>query len=119
MNAWHAGELMVRNPRQPTKEPSGKIVIDIANRGENNVEVVEQPFGGRRRGLSDRCVVRQRRVGGSECSRVFAKGLEVRAGTAAPPERNREQGGQAPCMLLKWLNPEEFDFTGRGTSHRG
>src|SRR5690606_7204209 len=54
-----AGELVRGDGRQPTVERGWKIVSDVAGGGRDRVEVVEQPFGGGRRGLAPPRVVRQ------------------------------------------------------------
>src|SRR5439155_13672776 len=87
-------------------------------RGENDVEVVEQPLGGGRRRLSAFCVVGQRRVDLSKRVRVLAQSLQMRA-AAAPSHGNGEQGGQPSRVLLERFNSKELDSPLRRTGDAG
>ncbi len=44
-----------------------QIVLNVANRSQDNVEVVEQPFGGRRHRLPALCVLGQSGVDDQRC----------------------------------------------------
>src|SRR5439155_11643138 len=99
-----------------------QVVMNIAERGENDVEVVEQPLGGGGRRLSAFGVVGQRRVHLSKRVRMLAQSLQVRA-AAASAQGNGEQGGQPPRVLLERFNSKELDSPLRrrgnaGVTHR-
>ena len=48
VDARSARELIRRDPWKPFEETGRQVVLDIAERGDDDVEVVEQPLGGRR-----------------------------------------------------------------------
>ena len=52
VNPRHAGELVGGDPRQPPEERRRQVVMDVAQCGNDHVEVVEQPFCRRRRGFA-------------------------------------------------------------------
>ena len=54
VDAWKPGELVGRDPRQPPVERRRQIVADVAGGRRDDVEVVEQPLGRRRRLLAGR-----------------------------------------------------------------
>ena len=83
VNARQAGELVGGDPRQPPEERRRQIVVNVAQRGENDVEVVEQPLRRRRRGFAAFGVVGQRRVDLAK-ARDVREVLDMRA-AAAPP----------------------------------
>ena len=70
VDARQAGELVGGDPRQPPEERRRQIVMDVAQRGDDDVEVVEQPLGRGRRGFAALGVVGQRRVDAGEGSAV-------------------------------------------------
>ena len=65
-------------------------MMNVAKRRQHDVEIVEQPFGRRRRRLPAVGVVDERGVGLSQRARVLTESLQVRRGAAASAERNRE-----------------------------
>ena len=84
VDARQPGELVGGDARQPAEEGRREIVLDVARRGGDDVEVVEQPLGGRRHRLAAR-VLRERGVD-------LAQGLHVRlelAQVRAPLPRRR------------------------------
>ena len=119
VDARQARELVGSDPREPPKERGRQIVMDIAERGENDVEVVEQPLGRRRRRLSALRVVGQRRVDLSKRARMLAQSLQVRAAVTAPARGNGEQGGQPPRVLFERFNSKELDRPWRRTGDAG
>ena len=47
-NPGQAGELICRNPRQSAEKRWREVVLDVAQRREDDVEIVEEPFRCRR-----------------------------------------------------------------------
>ena len=52
VDARQAGELVRGDSRQPLEIRRRQVVLDVAGRGRDDVEIVEQPFGRRRDGLA-------------------------------------------------------------------
>ena len=77
VDAWKAGELVGRDPRQALVERRRQIVADVACRRRDDVEVVEQPLGRRRRLLAAARVfseARRRPAAARACARRAAAG---------------------------------------------
>ena len=79
VDARQAGELVGRDPRQSRKNAGRQVVVDVAERRDDDVEVVEQPLGGGRRRLSAFRVVGERGID--------ALAASARAGAAASGAR--------------------------------
>ena len=90
--------------------------MDVAQRGDDHVEVVEEPLGRGRRGLAAFGVVGQRSVHLAKDSRVLTEALQVHAAAAARAPGDGEQRRQSPRMLLEPLETEEFDRSWRTRS---
>ena len=108
IDARQTGELVSRDPREPAKEASRQIVMNVAQGGQDDVEIVEQPLGGGRRRFAFCRVASQCRVDVTKSPRVLANLLQMRA-AASVLRRDREQRGQSPRMLFQRLNAEQFD----------
>ena len=78
VDARQAGELVGRDDWQPLEERGRQIVLDVARGGGDDVEVVEQPFGGRRPLLAKPGVIGQRDVDLSQRAHVRVKPVQVR-----------------------------------------
>ena len=109
VDARQAGELVGGDLGKPPEKPGRQVVTNIAERRKNDVEVVEQPFGGRGRRFSALRVVCQRRIDPSKRVCMVAQALQVCAAAAASARRNGEQGGQPPRVLLERFNSKELD----------
>src|SRR5262249_31380352 len=110
-----AGELVGRDPWKPTEERRREVMMNVAQRRQHDVEIVEQPLGRGRRRLSAFGVVDERGIDLSKRERVLTKFLQVGRAAAALAERHSEQRGQAPRMFLERLDPEQLYPTGRWT----
>ena len=82
VDARQPGELVGGDARKPLEERRREIVMDVARRGRDDVEVVEQPFGGRRHRLLAR-VFGERRVDAAQRAHVAFELPQVRAAAAA------------------------------------
>ena len=92
VNAGESGELVGGDARKPLEERRREIVMDVACGGRDDVEVVEQPFGGGRHRLLPR-VVGERRVDLAQRAHVLLELPQVGAAAAALP---RAQSRAAP-----------------------
>ena len=107
VDAGQAGELVGRDAGQPPEERRREIVMDIARGGRDDVEVVEQPFGGGRHRFLPR-VVRERRIDVAQRAHVVLELAQVGAAAAPASGRNREQRREPAGMLLQQLDAEQF-----------
>ena len=77
IDARETGEFVRGDPGQATEERRRQVVLDIAERRQDDVEVVEEPFSrGRRRFLAG-CVFGKRRVHLAKRRLVLADGFQV------------------------------------------
>jgi hypothetical protein len=82
--------------------------MDVVRGCRDDVEVVEQPFGGGGHRLLPR-VVGERNVDLAQCANVQPEPAQVRVAAApATARRNREQRGQSSRVLFQQLDTEEF-----------
>ena len=111
VDAWKPGELVGSDAGQPPEEGRGQVVMDVARRGRDDVEVVEQPFGGRRHRLLTG-VPGERGIDVAQRGHVLAELADVKAAAAAGARRQGQEHGQAPGVLLQQLDTEQFAATG-------
>ena len=82
-------------------------MVDVAGGGRDDVEVVEQPLGGRRHRLLAG-VLGERGVDVAKRVHVLAQLLEVRASATSARRLNREQRGQPSGVLFQQLEAEQL-----------
>ena len=92
---------------QAAEEGPRQVVLNVAGGGRDDVEVVEQPFGGGRQGLA-LLFAGERGVHLSQGAHVGGEPTQVGAPVAAA-RRNREQRRQPPGVLFQQLDAEELD----------
>ena len=107
IDARQPGEFVGGDARQPPEERRRQIVMDVARGGRDDVEVVEQPFGGRRHRLAAR-IVRERRVharAARACARAAGAGARGRRHAAGAIVNERRQPAG---VLLEQLETQQF-----------
>ncbi len=109
VHTWFASKLVSGQSRQASGKRRGQVVLNVAYGRRNDVEVVEQPFGGRRRGFTASHVFGQRRIDIAKRSRVIVEPSQVRTAATAPTRCKGEQRRQTPRVLLQVLDAEQLD----------
>jgi hypothetical protein len=106
-NTREPGERTFCELRQQAIEAARQVVVNLANLLFDDVEVVDQPLGGRRDRplLSNR--VANRPIGGEQHPAVVAKPLCERSATGGPA-RDALRSREALRMLLEAFDAEEF-----------
>ena len=117
VDARQTGELIGRHAGQSPEERRRQIVLNVACRGRDDVEVVEQPFGSRGDGLV-LGVLRQLGVDVPQRLHVRPQLPEVRASVAEPVRGDRDQCREAACMFLEQLDAEQLDVSARHSRNR-
>ena len=91
------------------KNDGGQIVLDVARGRGDDVKVVEQPFGGRRRRLAARASSASARVGRAQRPHVVVETAQVRTPAVVRPPAHGEQRRQAPGVLFEQLDTKQLD----------
>ncbi len=108
IDARLAGVLARGERRQLAIERPRQVLVDFANFGRDQMEVVEQPFGRRRDELPLADVLGERAIGLAERARVVVKARKNIPGFPARTRIDREGAGQRQSTLLEPLNAEQF-----------
>ncbi len=112
VDARQAGELIRSDSRQSLEVRRRQVVLDVAGRGRDDVEIVEQPFGRRRHGLA-LGITGKLGIDLPQRPHVRLQLLEVGAPVAGTVRSGRDQGGEPPRVLFKQLDAEQLDCTAR------
>ena len=109
VDARLTGELVGRDARQPAEERRRQIVLNVAKRRDNDVEVVEQPLRRRRGRFAATRVLGQRLIDLAQRPRVSVQRRQVHAGAAAPALRDGQESGETSGMFFERLDAEQLD----------
>jgi len=82
-------------------------VMDIARRRGDDVEVVEQPLGRRRRRVLT-CILGEHRVDLAEGIHMFGEAAQMLTTAAAASRNNRQQRGQSSGVFVEQLDTEQL-----------
>ena len=92
--------------------PARQVVLYAADLGLDQVEVVEEPLGGRGEELAAMDVIGQDAVGVAQNPRVLVHPGEELLAAVIAGSREREAGGEPPRALLQTLDAQELGAEG-------
>ena len=93
--------------RQLMKEGARQVAADVGDLGRDEVEIVEEPFSGRRHELAGSDVVRQGAIGVAQNAGVVLEPGEDVARSASA-RIDREAGGERQGTLFESFDAEKF-----------
>ncbi len=119
IHAGQAGELISGHRRQPAIERGRQVVTDVTRRRGDGVEVVEQPFSGRRRSLTQAYVLGQVHVDVSQRLHVPVEPFQVRLVAHAPLDGHRQERRETARVFFERLDAEQFEAAVDRSMHAG